>query len=221
MMTRHGFDRDLQRIQDNMLSLGSMVEGALIDAVQVLRCRDSSGSRRLIEWDKWVNDKRFAIENDALTLIARQQPVAGDMRVLAATLEIATELERIGDYAKGIARINLSLRDGFPHEPYMGTLLEMAQTASRMVHEALAAFAWRDVALARQVPAQDDLVDEGYKETQRQLIAYIMQHPEDMDCANSLLWAAHNLERAADRAVNICERVIFTVTGEIVEFSEG
>ncbi|GAB4144199.1 MAG: phosphate signaling complex protein PhoU [Candidatus Promineifilaceae bacterium] len=221
MTTRQTFDRDLQRIQENILSLGSMVEGALIDAVQVLHRRDQAGSHRLIEWDRRVNDKRFVIENDTLTVIARQQPVARDMRVLAAALEIVTELERIGDYAKGIARINLSLRDGFPHEPYMGTLLEMGQTASLMVHDALAAFAWRDVVLARQVPAQDDIVDAGYKETQRQLIQYIMQRPEDMDCANSLLWAAHNLERAADRAVNICERVIFTVTGEIVEFSEG
>ncbi|MCA9939972.1 MAG: phosphate signaling complex protein PhoU [Anaerolineales bacterium] len=219
MITRQNFDRDLQHVQDDVLSLGSMVEGALIDAVQVLRRRDMAGSRRLVEWDRRVNEKRFAIESNVLSLIARQQPVARDMRTLAAVLEIVTELERIGDYAKGIARINTALDHDFPHEAYMGTLTDMAQVASRMVHQSLEAFAWRDVALARQIPEQDDLVDEGYKEIYRALIAAIMKNPGITDNANSILWAAHNLERSADRAVNICERVVFTVTGEMVELS--
>ena len=94
MITRQNFDRDLQHVQDDVLSLGSMVEGALIDAVQVLRRRDMAGSRRLVEWDRRVNEKRFAIESNVLSLIARQQPVARDMRTLAAVLEIVTELER-------------------------------------------------------------------------------------------------------------------------------
>ncbi len=219
--TRGAFDRDLQRLQAELLSLGSMVEGALVDAVAVLARRDHGGSQRLIAWDRHVNERRFAIENDILTLIARQQPVAGDMRVLAAGLEIATELERVGDYAKGIARINLRLDADFDHEPYIATLGEMARGASAMIQRALEAYAWRDVALARRIPQDDAAVDAGYQAVHRALISYAARYATTSaaDNANTMLWAAHNLERAADRAVNICERVIFMVTGTMEELS--
>lgn len=218
---RQIFDRELQRIQEELLSMGSMVEGAILDGVQILCRRDLSGSQRLIVWDQRVNERRFAIEQEALSLIARQQPVARDIRVLAAVLEIVTELERVGDYAKGIARINLLMDARFPHKPFMGTLTEMGQAATQMLRQSLEAFAWRDEGLARRVPAQDQTVDTLYQEIYRDLISYVMNHPADMDQANYILWAAHNLERTADRAVNICERVIFTITGEMVEFSQS
>src|SRR5262245_46862252 len=101
-MTRVTFERNLQRLQDEILVLGSMVENAITQTVQILKRRDKEASQRMIEWDQRVNEKRFAIENETITLIATQQPMAGDTRVLAAILEIAGELERIGDYAKGI-----------------------------------------------------------------------------------------------------------------------
>lgn len=201
--------------------MGSMVEGAILDGVQILCRRDLSGSQRLIAWDQRVNERRFAIEQEALSLIARQQPVARDIRVLAAVLEIVTELERVGDYAKGIARINLLMDARFPHKPFMGTLTEMGQVATQMLRQSLEAFAWRDEGLARRVPAQDQTVDTLYQEIYRDLISYVMNHPADMDQANYILWAAHNLERTADRAVNICERVIFTITGEMVELPQS
>ena len=213
---RETFDRELQRLQDEILALGSMVENALTESVEILKRRDMEGSRRLIAQDRLINEKRFAIEGDALILIATQQPMAGDVRTLAAILVLATELERIGDYAKGIARINLMMGEG----PLMKPLIDvprMAEKARDMLHRALDAFVRRDVALARAIPAEDDEVDALYNQVYRELITLIMTDPRTIDPANYLLWVAHNLERAADRVTNICERVIFTVTGEMVE----
>jgi phosphate transport system protein len=213
---RESFDRELQRLQDEILALGSMVENALIESVEILKRRDMEGSRRLIAQDRVINEKRFAIEADALILIATQQPMAGDLRTLAAVLELSTELERIGDYAKGIARINLMIGEG----PLIKPLIDvprMAEKARSMLHRALDAFVRRDVDLAWAIPAEDDEVDALYNQVYRELITLIMTNPRSIDQANYLLWVAHNLERAADRVTNICERVIFTVTGEMVE----
>ena len=215
-MVRETFERELQRLQDEVLVLGSMVENALIESVEVLKRRDTEGARRLIAGDRLINEKRFAIEADALALIATQQPMAGDLRTLAAVLEIVTELERMGDYAKGIARINLMMGE----EPLLKPLIDiprMAEKARDMLHRALDAFVRRDVALARAIPAEDDEVDALYNQVYRELLTYIMSDPRTIDQANYLLWVAHNLERTADRVTNICERVVFTVTGEMME----
>ena len=213
---RETFDRELQRLQDEILALGSMVENALIESVEVLKRRDIEGSRRLIAQDRTINEKRFAIEADALILIATQQPMAGDVRTLAAILELSTELERIGDYAKGIARINLMMGEG----PLIKPLIDvprMAEKARSMLHRALDAFVRRNVALARAIPAEDDEVDALYNQVYRELMTLIMADPRTIDQANYLLWVTHNLERAADRVTNICERVVFTVTGKMME----
>ena len=215
-MPRETFDTELQRLQDETLALGSMVENAIVDSVDILKRRDLDGSRRLIATDRIINDKRFDIEADVLVLIATQQPIAGDLRMLAAILDIASELERIGDYAKGIAKINLMIGE----EPFIKPLVDipvMAAKARGMLHKALEAFVERDVELARAIPNDDDDVDDFYNQVYRELITYILADPRCIDQANYLLWAAHNLERAADRVTNICERVIFTVTGEIIE----
>ena len=215
-MPRETFERELQRLQDEILALGSMVEQAIAESVEVLRRRDMEGSRRLIAQDRQINEKRFAIEGDTLVLIATQQPMAGDLRTLAAVLEIATELERIGDYAKGIAKINLLIGEGPLLKPLVDIPL-MAEKALSMLHRALDAFVRQDVALARAIPAEDDQVDALYNQVHRELLTFIMADPRNMDQANYLLWAAHNLERAADRVTNICERVIFTATGDMIE----
>jgi phosphate transport system protein len=215
-MPRETIDRELQRLQDEILVLGSMVENALIESVEILKRRDMEGSRRLIAQDHVINEKRFAIEADALVAIATQQPMASDLRILAAVLVLATELERIGDYAKGIARINLMIGKG----PLLKPLIDvprMAEKAQSMLHRALDAFVRGDVALARAIPAEDDEVDGLYNQVYRELMTFIMSDPRNIDQANYLLWVAHNLERAADRVTNICERVIFTVTGEMAE----
>jgi len=215
-MVRQTFDQELQRIQDEMLVLGSLVENAIIESVNVLKRRDVEGARRLIAGDRQINQKRFAIEADCLSLIATQQPMARDLRTIAAVLEIVTELERMGDYAKGIARINVMMGE----EPLLKPLVDiprMAEKARDMLHRALDAFVRRDVALARAIPGEDDEVDGLYNQIYRELLTFIMADPRTIDRATHLLWVAHNLERTADRVTNICERVIFTVSGQMVE----
>ncbi|NJN97850.1 MAG: phosphate signaling complex protein PhoU [Anaerolineales bacterium] len=216
-MLRESFHRDLQHLHDEIILLGSMVESMLTDAVDVLKRRDMDGSQRLVAYDQRVNTKRLEVEHEALTLIATQQPTAGDVRALAAILDIASELERIGDYAKGIAKINIMIGPGELIKPLID-IPRMADKARDMLHRALEAFINRDADLARSIPAEDDEVDALYNQVYHELITLIMKSPQDMDQATYLMWAAHNLERTADRVGNICERIIFTVTGEVIEF---
>lgn len=215
-MPRKTFDQELQRLQDEVLALGSIVENAITDSVESLKRKDLEASRRIIAQDRLVNERRFEIEADALTLIATQQPMARDLRTIAAVLDIASELERIGDYAKGIARINLMI-GGQPLIKPLIDLPAMAAKARDLLHDSLEAFARADAAIARAIPERDSEVDALYNQIYRELIALIMADPSSIDQANYLLWAAHNLERASDRVTNICERVVFTVTGEMVE----
>jgi phosphate transport system protein len=215
-MTRQAFDQELERLQGDVLALGSMAEQAILDSVAALRRRDLEASRRLIARDRVINEERFAIEADCISLIATQQPMAKDLRILAAVLEIVTELERIADYAKGIAKINLMMGA----EPLVKPLVDiprMAEKAQDMLHRALDAFVRQDAALARAIPLEDDEVDCLYNQVHRELLTYIIADPRVIQQANYLLWVAHNLERAADRVSNICERVVFTVTGEVLE----
>jgi phosphate transport system protein len=215
-MTRQAFDRELRRLQDEVLVLGSMAEKAILDSVAALKRRDVDASRRLIAEDRAINEKRFAIEADCILLIATQQPMAKDLRVLAAVLEIVTELERIADYGKGIAKVTLLIGS----EPLVKPLVDiplMAEKVQNMLHRALDAFVRQDVALARAIPQEDDEVDGLYNQVYRELLTYIITDPRVTEQANHLLWVAHNLERAADRVGNICERTVYTVTGEMLE----
>jgi phosphate transport system protein len=215
-MPRQTFEHDLQRLQDDLLVLGSLVEDALIESVDALKRQDLQRARKLIANDRLINDKRFAIEAQVMELIATQQPMASDLRVLASVLEIATELERIGDYAKGIAKVNLLIGEERLIKPLID-LPRMAEKARDMLRQALDAFVRRDTELARAVAAGDGEVDGLYNQVYRELLTFIMADPRTINQATHLLWVGHNLERAADRVTNICERVIFTVTGEMVE----
>jgi len=219
-MLRQTFERDLRRLQDEVLALGSMVERAVDGSVDALKRRDLAAAQRIIAGDREINAKRFAIEGEVLALIATQQPMASDLRVLAAVLETATELERIGDYAKGISRISEMIGD----KPLLKPLVDiprMAEKALDMLRRALDAFVQQDVKAARAIPKEDDEVDALYNQVYRELLTYIIADPSSMEQANQLLWAAHNLERAADRVTNICERVVFTVTGEMTEMDSA
>jgi len=193
-----------------------MVEEAIKASVDALVRRDREAAERIIENDRLINERRFAIEADILVLIATQQPIARDLRLLAAMLEIITELERTGDYAKGISRVNLYLGDAPLIKPLIDIPL-MAQKATDMLHRALKAFAERDVEAARAIPREDDEVDALYNRVNEELLRLVIADIKNLEQANYLLWAAHNLERAADRVTNICERVVFTVTGEMSE----
>ncbi len=215
-MTRQTLDREIDRLKADILALGSMVEEALLRSVNYLKARDLDGSRRLIAEDERINAKRFAIEADALAVIATQSPMARDLRVLAAVLEIATELERTGDYAKGISKINLLIGDRELIKPLVDIPL-MLDKALDMLRRALQAFVDENTEVARALPAEDDQVDALYNRVYQDLIRSIMDDPTTLDQATLLMWAAHNLERAADRVTNICERIVFSVTGEMKE----
>jgi phosphate transport system protein len=213
---RQALQRQIQELQDEILILGSMVEQAVIDAVESLRHRDLDAARQIYHDDILVNQKRYEIENQCITTIATQQPMARDLRILAAILEINTELERMGDYAKGIARINLLMGDEPLLKPPTDIAI-MAELAASMLHRALTAFVNNDVQLAEQIPAEDGRVDELYNQVFRNLVTIMIVDPGAINRANYLLWAAHNLERMADRVTNICERTIYVATGNLLE----
>jgi phosphate transport system protein len=214
---RETLDRTIRELLDEILVLGSMVEQALLKSVDALKRQDLILAQRIYDGDLRINSKRFDIENEAMVLIATQQPMARDLRILASVLDVATELERIGDYAKGIANICLMLGKEAPIKPLVD-IPYMAQLSSDMLHRGLTAFVEADAETARQIPLEDDLVDGLYNQVFRELITFMISDPSTIDRANFLLWAAHNLERAADRVINICERTIYIATGKMKEF---
>ncbi len=217
---RSGFHRELERLQDEVLVLGSMVEKAVTRSVDALRARDTNAARALRAEDVLINRKRFEIEEAALLQIATQQPMASDLRRLAAILHIVTDLERMGDYAAGIAQICVEIGN----EPHIKPLIDiprMAEKAVSMLRRSLDAFVERDVAAAEAIAAEDDEVDALYQQVYRELLTIMLANPRTIDQATHLLWVAHNLERVADRVQNICERVIFVVTGRMHELSRG
>ena len=215
-MLRKTFENEIQQVKDDVLVLGSMVEQALINSVESLKKRDVKLSEKIFAEDQEINKKRFAIENQLMVLIATQQPMAHDLRLLASCMEIISELERMGDYAKGIANINIRMGDA----PLLKPLIDiprMAQIGVDMLHHALTAFVNEDVKAAQAIPIQDDEVDALYNQVYRELMTFVIQDAKTMERANWLLWVAHNLERVADRVTNICERTVFIVTGEMTE----
>jgi len=218
---RETFDRQLQRLLEQVLVLGSMVEQAVAQSVAALEQRDRHAARRIYAGDQTINEKRYAIENECVALIATQQPMARDVRLLAAALEIITELERIGDYAKGIAKITLLLTDE-RMDPGISTDLQgMAEQGLRMLRRALDAFVSGDVTVAREIPVSDDAVDTLYNRIYQELTRRMIADITTVDHANHLMWAAHNLERLADRVINICERTIYVSTGSLQELDPG
>ncbi len=218
-LTRETYQRNLRALLDEVLALGSMAEQAVMAAVEALRQRDLEAAQRIYSDDQVINEKRYQIENEVITLIATQQPMAGDLRLLAAILEIITELERIADYAKGISKISL-LIGRQPVIKVLPEIPEMAELAGDMLHRSLLAFVNRDVDGARQIPLEDDTVDRLYNQVYQQMLEIMLAAPSAIDRANYLVWVAHNLERMADRVTNICERIIFVVTGDMIELDQ-
>ena len=213
---RKTFEHEIQQLKDHILALGSMAEQALLDSVDALKHRDIPRSQIIYDNDELINAKRFEVENEVMIAIATQQPMAHDLRLLASILDVAGELERMGDYAKGIAKINLFMGE----QPLLKPLVDlprMAAKAADMLHRALTAFVEEDIVVAKSLPEEDDEVDQLYTQIYRELITYVIADPTAIERSNWLLWAAHNLERAADRVTNICERTVFVVTGQMQE----
>lgn len=217
-MTRQLFHAELQELQDDVLALGSMTEKAILDAMESLRDGDVQWSLRIIKDDARINEKRYAIEERTIFVIATQQPMATDLRVLTSVLFIITDLERMADHAEGIARIN-TMMEPEPLPRRLGYLPAMADRAVAMLRDSLRAYIEQDVDAARAICVADDevdrLQDRVYEEAFRSMVA----DPSTIQRNTYLLWAAHNLERIADRCTNICERVVYTVTGHMDELN--
>ncbi len=217
-MTRELFDKKLREMQDDVLIMGSMVEKAVQRSMDALRNRDAERSEAVIREDRLINAKRYEIEEKCIHTIALQQPMAADLRVLVAILFIATELERMADHAEGIARINLMLGDE-PLPALLADIGEMADKAGDMLRRSLTAFVERDERAARLICDEDDQIDTLYDSSYQSLIHEMIRTPTDVQRLTYLIWTCHNLERIADRVTNICERVIFMVTGQLEEIN--
>lgn len=216
-MARETFERQLQTILDQVLVLGSMVEQAVLDSLDALKRRDQATARRIYDADLQINEKRYSIESGCITLIATQQPMARDVRFLAAIIEIITELERIGDYAKGICKITQIISEEAIDPVLIDNLQQMANLGLDMLRRALDAFVIGDAVTAREIPMEDAKVDQLYNQMYHKLMEQMMVDISTIDRANHMMWAAHNLERMADRVTNICERIVYVATGEMKE----
>ena len=215
-MSRDNLLLHIHQVQDELLLMGSMVEQATIKSIECLKKKDIEGAKAIYNADVVINEKRYAIENSILILIATQQPLAHDLRLLAALLEISAEIERMGDYAKGIAKVVVKLGDMDIPLP-LKEIEEMASLAVDMFHRALTAFINEDPLSARKIPAEDDKIDELYKKVQKAVVKEMVKEAKIIDSVNLFMWVAHNLERMADRVSNICERTVFVATGELGE----
>ena len=215
-MSRDNLLLHIHQVQDELLLMGSMVEQATIKSIECLKKKDIEGAKAIYNADVVINEKRYAIENSILILIATQQPLAHDLRLLAALLEISAEIERMGDYAKGIAKVVVKLGDLDIPLP-LKEIEEMASLAVDMFHRALTAFINEDPLSARKIPAEDDKIDELYKKVQKAVVKEMVKEAKIIDSVNLFMWVAHNLERMADRVSNICERTVFVATGELGE----
>jgi phosphate transport system protein len=216
MEIRTEFHKKLRDIQDDVLAMGSMVEKAIMRSIDALKDRDLILAEQIIKDDIKINQKRFDIEEKCMELIATQQPMATDLRIIMSVVNVITELERIGDYAEGIAKIVIMIGDEPPLKPLV-TVPRMAEKTVDMLQRSLEAFIKHDAETARKIATEDDEVDYLYNDLYRVLINFMIEDPKTITRATRLIWVAHDLERSADRVTNICERVVFTVTGKMEE----
>lgn len=215
-MTREEYNRSLSQLRDQVVQLSSMVDKAIARSTDALKNQDVKLAQQVVSADHEINALRWSLEDEALAVIAMQAPMARDLRQIAAGLHIISELERMGDHAAGNAKIVLLTAD----EPQLKPLVDiprMSAVARAMLANAVDAYIKSDIDLARKTMAMDDEIDELYNQVYRELLTYMMDDPHTINRATHLLWAAHNLERIGDRTENICEFVVYSVTGNIAE----
>src|SRR6266496_1766457 len=218
-MSHKSLSWETQEIKNDVLLLSSMVEEAIMDSVGALKNNDLTRSAWIMQNDLSINRKRFEIEISIMVYMATQQPIARELRTLAASLDICSELERMGDYAKGIANINLR-SGGLSLPVILREIYSMAERAVDMLHRAMTTFADEDIQTAAAIIREDNAIDECYTKLYQEAVNHVLGDPRDIERANYVIWTAHNLERLGDRATNVCERVIYIVTGELPqEFS--
>ncbi len=220
MSTRASYENQIQDLRDDVVSMASMVDKAIARAIDALQTQDVGLAKSVRKEDKVINAARWSGEERALTLIATQGPMAGDLRMIAAALQIFTDLERMADHAAGIAKIVIDTAEEAPLKPLVD-IPRMSLIAREMLSDAITAFVDGNVDIARRVAIRDDDVDNLNDQIFRELLTYMMADPSTINRATHLLWAAHGMERIADRVTNVCERVVFTVTGETEELGGG
>jgi len=215
-MVRERYHEKLNSLENDIVKMAAMVTGAVESSVDSLVKRDIKKSREIMKNDAVINKRRFKIEERCLRLIATQQPMARDLRTIAAILNIITDLERIADHAEGIAKINVLIGK----KPLAKPLIDvprMAEKGVSMLNRCIDAFINRDAKSAKAICKEDDDVDALYEQIYRELLLIMIENPKTIEGATYLMWVAHNLERVADRVTNIAERVIFMVTGSMEE----
>jgi phosphate transport system protein len=217
-MTRALYGQELKDLRSSVVAMASMVDKAINNAVVALVQRDVSMAQQVVADDRAINEQRWRTEEQALLVIATQAPMARDLRMIAAVIHIVTDLERMADHASGIAKIALQTADQLPLKPLVD-IPRMSEIARTMLHDAITAFIEDDQASARAIVGRDDEVDALYEQIYRELLTFMLADPTTIDQATHLLWVAHNLERIADRATNICERVVFAATGQLEELA--
>jgi len=216
MEIRSMYHKKLREIQDEVLVMGNLVSEAILRSIEALKNRDLDLAEQIVAGDQKINDLRFEIEEKCIQLIVTQQPIANELRIIIAVLNIITEVERIGDYAEGIAKITIMIGDEPPVKPLIDIPL-MAEQAVDMLRRSLDAFINQDADAARKICIEDDIVDNLYDQIYLELLGLMMKDPQIVSRATRLIWVAHDLERSADRVTNICERVIFVITGKMEE----
>ena len=216
--SRAALDEGLDHLRSDLRRLASLVDVAIERSVASLARLDESAAAAVMEDDAAINQLRYSIEQDAVHLIATQQPIASDLRFIIAVLAIVSELERIGDYCVGIGKIVL-LHEGRALLKPLIDIPRMATLVRQGLRASLDAFITKNEFLARAIASQDDEIDRLYDQIYRELLTYMLNDPSTIDRATWLLWAAHNLERMGDRIQNVCERTVYEVTGKLVEFS--
>ena len=212
-VVRQNFDQDLETLRQDLVRMGEIVQVSIKDAVDALAKRDKDLARRVMEGDDVIDRMQVEIEDRCISLIARQQPVATDLRILGTGLKITTDLERIGDHAFDIAKIVLLIGD----EPLIKPLVDiprMAEISQQMLKDSLQAYLKLDIGLAEKVCNDDDMVDQLYHQVFRELLTYMLADPAKINQATQLIFVARYLERIADHSTNVAEWVIYLVTGE-------
>ena len=213
-MARKAFRENMKALEKEIISQGELVNVALNLSVEALRDLDVAKAEKVIKDDSIINRKRWDIEERCINLLATQQPVATDLRELVAVLSISTDLERMGDHAEGIGKIVIMHGD----KPLLKPLVDiprMTEKASDMLTRSIEAFINKDAETAKAICNEDDEVDMLYDQIYRELLSYMVEDPAMITRATYLLWATHNIERVADRVTNICERIVFLVSGSM------
>ncbi len=216
--TRQDFDRLLQEVQDDVIAMGSMVDRAIERSTEALLNRDANLAQQVVAEDERIDSTRFEIEEKAIRLIATQQPMASDLRVLVSVLNVIVDLERMADHAEGNGRIAQMIGADSTIRP-LGTLPRMADKCRDMLRRVLSALVDHDADTARKICEEDDEVDAMQDLSYHSLLQTMLENPSRIQEATYLLWATHNLERIADRTTNIAERVVFLVTGHMEELA--